>query len=152
MSDTPTYEQFPKGVLYGAAIMLLVAFLAALVGRNYDLGTLRTPEGTPVASRDINFADRPDGAVIVYEVPSEHVISVLEPGAENFIRVVMRGFVRERKRRGIGAEQPFSLSRWSDGRVMLVDETTGRTVQLNAFGKTNVGAFERLLDAKVGSL
>ncbi|MFN3231228.1 MAG: photosynthetic complex assembly protein PuhC [Alphaproteobacteria bacterium] len=151
MTETTEVEHFPKRILYGVAVLVLVAFTAAVVGRQYDIGAMRTPEGVPVASRDINFVDKPDGSVEVYQIPDDTLIEVLEPGSDNFIRVVMRGFVRERKRNGIGRETPFSLSRWEDGRLMLLDPATGRQVMLNAFGKTNIAAFARLLEDDGGA-
>ncbi len=39
----------------------------------------------------------------------------------------------------MGAETPFRLTRWSDGRLSLDDPATDRHVDLEAFGPTNVG-------------
>ena len=55
---------------------------------------------------------------------------------------------RDRKIHGVGAEQPFMLTRWADRRVTLDDPETGRRLDLAAFGRVNGEAFERLLEKK----
>ena len=65
----------------------------------------------------------------------------VEPGTNGFIRATMRGLARERMRAGIGAEAPFKLTRWSNGTLSLLDETSGRRIDLDAFGPANAGAF-----------
>ena len=62
--------------------------------------------------------------------------------------MALRGMARDRFREGIGGDQPFVLARASDGRLILDDPTTGRNINLGAFGKVNAQAFARLLDAK----
>jgi hypothetical protein len=39
------------------------------------------------------------------------------------------------------------LSAWTDGALSLEDRATGRTLDLRAFGQTQVEAFARLLPA-----
>jgi putative photosynthetic complex assembly protein len=55
--------------------------------------------------------------------------------------------VRERKRENIGSEPPFRLSRLVDGRVTLEDPAIRRRIDLDAFGRSNVGAFSAILEA-----
>ena len=65
-----------------------------------------------------------------------------------FIRGVMRGLARERRMHGHGAQAPFRLTRYVDDQLSLVDMATGRIIELNGFGHTNVAAFNRLLEAR----
>jgi len=44
---------------------------------------------------------------------------------------------------------PFHLALHVDGRLTLEDPVTARTIELEAFGPTNSGAFARLLPAVV---
>ena len=62
-----------------------------------------------------------------------------------FIRGVMRGLARDRRMRGIGEAPPFRLTLWRDGELSLLDEATGRAIELSAFGSTNRAAFAALL-------
>jgi putative photosynthetic complex assembly protein len=45
-------------------------------------------------------------------------------------------------------DTPFRLTDWTDGRLTLEDRSTGRSVELRAFGATNAAAFARLLTAR----
>jgi putative photosynthetic complex assembly protein len=68
-------------------------------------------------------------------------------GTNGFVRGVLRGLARERRLNDVGAQPPFQLTRWSDGRLSLDDPATGRRIDLVAFGPTNAGAFAQLLTA-----
>ena len=105
------------------------------------------PEGRAIASIDLFFEDRDDGAVVVRDARNGTVVRELEPGTNGFIRATLRGLVRERRLGDLGPAQPFRVTRWSDGRLTLVDMATGRVVDLPAFGQTQVEAFQSLLDA-----
>ena len=91
------------------------------------------------------FIDRIDGGIDVIDAKGDRRIDRLAPGEDNFMRATLRGLVRERKSRGIGAETPFRLTAREDGRLTLDDPATGRLIDLAAFGPTNAGAFARLL-------
>jgi putative photosynthetic complex assembly protein len=140
-------EHFPRGAIIGAGALLLVAVSAATVARVADIGTTRMPEGVAYETRQLRFSDEPDGFIGVTDARLDRVVATVEPGTNGFVRGVLRGLARERKRQGIGIEPPFELIRWADGRLSLEDPTTGRRVNLEAFGPTNADAFARLLTA-----
>jgi putative photosynthetic complex assembly protein len=98
-----------------------------------------------VASRDLRFLDRDDGGVAVYSAPDGRLVHVLPHGTNGFARGVLRGLARDRRRSDIGSEQAFRLVRFADGRLSLDDPATGRRIDLDAFGPTNVAVFARLL-------
>ncbi len=136
---------FPRGALLGAAALIGFALTAATVGRITGLGSTHMPAGFAVESSDLHFADRGDGAVVISEARSGRVVDVISPGTNGFLRSVMRGLARDRKRQDLGAEPAFRLTRWSDGRLSLEDEATGRRIDLGAFGPTNAGVFAHVL-------
>ncbi|RAI45231.1 photosynthetic complex assembly protein PuhC [Rhodoplanes roseus] len=146
---------FPRGPLLGATALL--AFVLLAVGVSRGVGTV--PTGTPpdaavstaVALRDLRFVDQPDGTVAVVDAADRSVVEVIASGQENFVRGTLRGFARERRRQDIGAEPPFRLTRWADGRLSLDDPQTGRHVELSAFGPTNAESFGRLLQRRDGT-
>jgi len=84
----------------------------------------------------------------VHDAADGAVIYVVDPGAGGFIRATMRGMARERKRSNISEQPPFLLTRWSDGTISLVDKTTERSIDLDAFGATNAGAFAQLFTSR----
>ncbi|NVO16858.1 MAG: hypothetical protein HXX10_22770 [Rhodoplanes sp.] len=154
MSDLPR-RPFPRGPLLGVAA--LVAFVLLAIGVSRGIGTVPTgappdpASATAVASRGLRFVDQADGTVAVLDAADARVIEVIASGQENFVRGVLRGFARERRRQDIGAEPPFLLTGWTDGRLSLDDASTGRHVELSAFGQTNAESFGRLLKRQDGT-
>lgn len=151
MSDPFEGKTMPRAVLFGAGAMIVVVIGLVLVAQFTGVGRVETPEAEPVHAMDVRFEDRADGAVEVYDAENDRRVEVLAPGSNGFVRGVLRGLARDRMLEEIGKERPFRLTRWSDGRLSLEDPTTGRTVDLNAFGKTNTAAFAELLAAGRGT-
>ncbi len=69
----------------------------------------------------------------------------MAPGTNGFLRGVLRGMVRERRSSDIGAQVPFVLTRWADGRLSITDPAIGRQINLEVFGPTNSSVFAQLL-------
>ena len=74
------------------------------------------------------------------------LVDTLAPGSNGFIRVVLRGLARERKLGDIGPQPPFRLTRFVNGQITLTDTSTGKQIDLDAFGSTNAEAFARLMN------
>lgn len=134
----------PKGMVIGSALVIAGTLVLATLGHRAPTNPADAG-ARPVASRDLRFADRADGAIVVTDARSGRVVETLAPGTENFVRGGMRGLARERNRAGIAEEVPFRLSTWPDGRITLQDMGTGNTMELHAFGRTNAEAFLKLL-------
>lgn len=151
VSDTPGMHDhhhdrpFPRGALIGAAALIGFSLLAVTLARFAGLGPVTEPMAPVVQSRELRFADRADGAVIVYDRQGDEVVDLVPPGSGGFVRGVLRALARERRLQGDGASTPFRLSRLADGRLTLEDLATGRVIDLKAFGHTNEGAFAQLL-------
>ncbi len=151
MSDILPYRPFPRGPLIGAGVLLTAVILTAALGRH--IGSSTPPAAASVAARDLRFEDRADGAVAVLDARDGRQVDVAAAGTNGFLRATMRGLARERALRGVEdrIDAPFRLTAWSDGRVTLDDPSTGRHVELEAFGRTNEEAFARLLTAPGGA-
>lgn len=153
MSESNTLSKtFPQAPLIAAAVLLVVTMLAAYASQFTDVDTSEFAQITPETSRDLYFADQADGSVAITVVSNEpdglapsQVMHAVEPGTGGFIRGVLRGLGRDRKLRGIGPDEPYRLTRWSDGRLSLTDPSTGIRIDMEAFGPTNIEAFARLL-------
>jgi putative photosynthetic complex assembly protein len=145
MSAKPVSTSFPRGALLGAGALMTLAIMAAGAARLTGFGASHVPYGVPVESRNLRFADRSDGAVVISEADTGRVVNVASPGTNGFLRSTMRGLARDRKRQDLGAEAPFRLTRWADGRLSLQDEATGRSIDLGAFGPTNAAVFAHLM-------
>ena len=145
MSHHHHHTQLPKGALIGAGLLIAFAIAAAATGRLTGVGVSAMPPGTPVVERQLRFVDHAAGGVRVHDAADGALVTRIEPGADGFVRGVLRGFARARKLRSIGQGPAFVLTRWADGRLSLSDPATGHFVALEAFGPTNADAFARLL-------
>ncbi|WP_119169132.1 photosynthetic complex assembly protein PuhC [Algihabitans albus] len=140
-------KPFPKGMLWAAAALISFSIAIALIGRMTDFGTVRNPEASPRAAYDLIFADRVDGSVSIASAETGQPVIALDPGTNGFARGVMRGLARDRKLERIGRDVPFRLTSWSDGRLTLEDLATGREVEVNAFGPTQIETFVKIMEA-----
>ncbi len=139
-------EPFPRGALIGAAALISCALAATALARLTAYEQDR-PSAPAELSRSLVFADREDGAVIVFDSEDlSEPIAVLASGEGGFVRGLMRGMARERRSMDVGAEPPFILARHYDGRLTLTDRATGRLIELDAFGETNTESFAVLLN------
>ena len=140
---------FPRAPLIGAAMLVGLALIGAIAGRITGIGSMQ-PVSTPISERSLRFADRADGAVVVYDAGVAPSLAGDKPiavatGQNGFLRGTLRGFARTRRADGIGADAPFLLTAWADGRLTLSDPSTGRRADLEAFGPTNEAVFAKFL-------
>lgn len=138
-------EQVPRWAIVCAGVIITLVFIASLVARRADLGTVRMAEARVVAAVEMRFVDQENGAIWVYTDGEK--VGEVAPETDGFVRGVLRSMARHRKLEDMGAEQPLRLTRWADGRLSLTDPSTGRVVELDAFGPTNSASFRRLMDA-----
>jgi len=130
---------FPRIPVFGLGAVLLLAVALAAIGVSPAPDT-----ATAIRSQELIFEDRADGAVTVRVPGHTDPFAVLEPGTNGFARSALRGLARERWREDQGPEVPFRLTAWDDGRLTLDDPTTGRRLDLKAFGPTQAETFARL--------
>jgi putative photosynthetic complex assembly protein len=147
MSERADDRNLPRGALRGAGILVALSLVLVGTARLTGYQPAKPPPSAVIESRDLRFEDRTDGAVLVYAVKDDRLVDILQPGTNGFVRGVLRGLVRTRRADHIGAEPPFRLTRWADGRLSLDDPATGRHVDLEVFGPTNAGAFAEILVA-----
>jgi putative photosynthetic complex assembly protein len=146
-SGTP----IPRAVLIGAAVMIAMTIALAGTSRLTGAGSMRMVGTSAVDSREVRFADQYDGSIAVTDATTGKLIVEVAQGTNGFLRSTLRGLVRERKRQGIGEMPPFRLVRWVDGRLTLEDPSTGRMIDLAAFGAINAEAFASILEARRAS-
>lgn len=145
MSDPFQGKPFPRGPLIAAALLIGAVIVAVAAVRVTGIGASRVIDAPTTRERALQFEDRDDGSIVVIDAASNSAIETLEPGTNGFLRSTLRGLVRERKRQGLGPEQPFRLVAHTDGRLTLIDPATSRRVDLEAFGPTNIATFAHLL-------
>jgi len=126
----------------GGVLLATVVGVAAVRLSGTDI---RTPDAPVLQMRELRFEDRADGSVDVIDAATQSVIHNVT-GENGFFRGSLRGLARERKRNGLGSELPFQLIGHADGRLTLLDPTTGTRVDLGSFGPTNAAVFVRFLN------
>ena len=146
-------EPFPRLALFVAAGLIVLSLAAATSGRYAALHAPVSTQAamTPLAARDLHFSDAADGSVRVQDAEGAQTVAILAPGTNGFIRGVLRGLARDRRVRGLGAEQAFRLAQWPDGRLSLQDLATGKRIELGSFGATNRAAFAQILTSDMGT-
>jgi putative photosynthetic complex assembly protein len=148
MSETIHEPVVPRGGIFAAAALILFALAAVTTVRLTGVGGAHMTLPAAVESRDLRFEDGEKGAVLVFDANDRQLVDTLAPGSNGFIRVVMRGLARERRLGDIGAEPPFRITRYTGGQLTLTDTSTGKQIDLGAFGSTNTEAFARLMNLR----
>ena len=142
---------FPRGILAIAGTVIALSIAFAAVGRMTGAAN-SAPTAAPIATRELLFRDQANGGVAVFDaINTAAPIEVIAPGTNGFLRATMRGLARQRLRQDANLDVPFRLTGWADGRLTLEDPTTGRRVEMEAFGISNEEIFAHLLTARAGT-
>jgi putative photosynthetic complex assembly protein len=139
--------RWTPGPVLAAGLLVLATVAAVAALRLSGTPAMADAPSAVLVMRELRFVDRPDGGVEVIDVQHPERSQLLRAGAGNdgFLRATLRTLARERKRQGFDSTPPFHLSALADGRILLEDPSTGRRVDLEAFGSTNAQRFARLL-------
>ena len=144
----------PRGALIGTAAILLFTMGVAgatslgLVPHSADPTASRAAQNVaPAQTRELRFADRKDGAVVVTDAASGETVKVIEYGQGGFFRATMRRMAKARVAAAIGAEPPFKLTLWENGALSLNDPQTGRETEIHGFGADHSKVFADMLEA-----
>jgi putative photosynthetic complex assembly protein len=148
MSEAIHEPVVPRGGIFAAAALILFALAAVTTVRLTGVGGAHMTLPAAVESRDLQFEDGEKGSVLVFDAHDSQLVDTLAPGSNGFIRVVMRGLARERRLGDIGAQPPFRLTRYAGGQITLTDTSTGKQIDLGAFGSSNTEAFARLMNLR----
>lgn len=135
--------------LVGAIVIMTVATVAAMRLSGFTPDTKVDSE--VIHDIALRFVDVGGGAVHVFEQSTDRHIATLEPAQDSFIRGVMRGMARERRSRDIDMLPPFRLVSYADGSMIIEDPAVGTYINLVAFGPTNIGSFNTLLNKAVAA-
>jgi putative photosynthetic complex assembly protein len=146
MHASDTNNMIPRGFLLAAGALIAASMLMALVARVTDIGAVRVVAPNSIESIDLRLEDRGHGKTAVIDARSDRVLKIVPPGQDGFIRVAISGLEFDRRARGAPSGD-FRLGRAADGSYWLHDLATGRFLQLEAFGNTNVKSFAQFLPA-----
>lgn len=136
-------EMIPKHLL----LAMLALVLASLAVVGFSVLTGRDHVGVPksaaiVAERSIILKGGGAQAVTVLSTDGTQLMALPHGG---FITVIQNGMERARLTAGVGKLLPLRIVKYANGRLSVVDDYTGWSAELGAFGSDNRAAFERLM-------
>ena len=143
--NTPHWSQQKQGLSRPMAwigVVLLAVLVAVGLARWSGLDP-RTPDAPVQWQRSLHFADSPGGDVTVQDADTRETVARFS-GEQGFLRSTLRALARERHRENIGPQAPFVLVGRTDGRLTLLDPSTGQRIDLEAFGPSNAAVFASL--------
>ncbi len=140
-SDDP--DMIPKPLLW--AILALVVTSVVVV--TFAVLTNRPHVGVPksatiVAERDIILKGGGAQAVTVLDTKGNVLMDLPHGG---FITVIQNAMERARFTDGVDKMLPVRIVEYANGRLTALDDYTGWSAELGAFGSDNRAAFERLM-------
>jgi putative photosynthetic complex assembly protein len=103
------------------------------------------PKATVIETRDLRFLPAGGTALFVVDHKTGEQLKHATEETASFMTTLLKGLVFERRRRELDQGAPYRLTRWSDGRLSLVDLNTEQHIELVAFGRTNAATFASLL-------
>ena len=148
-SPRPLSRLLPRLVPGIIVIALGGVMLCAILAR---LENFARPPGAPpvIAKAELTFTDLADGGVSVRSATGK-AVATIPSRDDGFLRMTLRLLAAARLRQHIGQEQPFMLTEFAGGRMLLADPATGLSIELEAFGPSNVGEFTHFFSAESGS-
>ncbi|MDZ7904465.1 MAG: photosynthetic complex assembly protein PuhC [Cypionkella sp.] len=136
-------DMIPKPLLI--AMLALVLASVAVVG--FAALTGRAPVGVPKAAAIVSERS------IILQGGGAQAVTVLDAGGTllmdlphgGFITVIQNGLERARLTAGIDKSLPVRVVEYANGRLTVLDDYTGWSAELGAFGSDNRAAFERVM-------
>jgi putative photosynthetic complex assembly protein len=136
-------DMIPKPLL----LAMLALVLASLAVVGFAVLTGREPVGVPkpaaiVAERSIILQGGGAQAVTVLDADGSLLMDLPHGG---FITVIQNGLERARLSAGVDKKLPVRVVEYANGRLTVLDDHTGWSAELGAFGSDNRAAFEQLM-------
>ncbi len=136
-------DMIPKPLL----LAMLALVLATLVVVSFSALTGREHVGVPkaadiVAERSIILQGGGAQAVTVLALDGTVLMDLPHGG---FITVIQNAMERARLTAGVDKLLPLRIVEYANGRLTAVDDHTGWSAELGAFGSDNRAAFEQLM-------
>jgi len=135
----------PRAALIGGGALIVFVIGLAASARLFGFGVVRETSTAVQSERTLFFADATDGGILVTDAATHQEAAHIEPGTGGFLRGSLRALTRARSLAHIGREVPFRLVRYTDGRLVLEDPSTGQHITVTSFGPTQVASFDQLL-------
>ncbi len=103
------------------------------------------PSDPALQSRELAIEDSSEGAVVVRDAKTHATISIYKRGEGSFFRATLRTLVHDRQHKSLSQDGNFRLETHKGNQLFLIDEVSGKTLSMNAFGPSNTAVFAALL-------
>lgn len=130
-----------RGVLVLIVFVLSLVFYASLTDRPL---VAQPPDGAIVSERVVYLQGAVTGAARVLD-EDRAVIMEFASGEGGFVSTIDRVIRRERLRNGVSNDGVLHVRLREGNRLSIFDPSTGREIELEAFGRDNIAKFEALV-------
>ena len=142
-SATQIFETKPfRSIFIGLACVFL------LIG-GFRLAGYQPPPSLPTEPasqmRELKVEDSAEGSVTVLDAKTGEKIVQYNRGEGSFFRATLRTLVHDRLRKGLTLDGNFRLETHLGNQLFLIDEVSGKTLSMNAYGPANMAVFAALM-------
>jgi putative photosynthetic complex assembly protein len=130
------------------AMFTLMAFSIALVAfaRLTDRPLEGVPEAAPIVEELTITVSGDRSGVYTIRDTSGQILAVSSDDKAGFLGVIGRVLARDRMQQGVAEDAPLRIVRRTNGQTAVIDDATGRVIELIGYGEDNIAAFANLLD------
>jgi putative photosynthetic complex assembly protein len=125
---------------------LIALSMVASIGIIGMLPGTKDDHAKPIAHRSLLVATASDETTVIRDGSTNRVIADLPGNVDSFVRGVFHSLNVNRRLHGVPPSTPYQLSELTNGRVLLTDEATATTIDLEGFGAKSASTFTALLD------
>ena len=139
-------RMLPRVLIRAMVGLVLATLVIVTFARVTDRPLVSTPPVSPVAAEAfiVIDADPTSGAAKVH-LADGTLLAEFGPMEGGFISGMYRVIHRERTKHRVALDGPLTLQAYENGRMGLIDPSTGWRADLMGFGVDNAEAFARLL-------
>ncbi|MEO0384835.1 MAG: photosynthetic complex putative assembly protein PuhB [Pseudomonadota bacterium] len=135
----------PRSLVIMAASAVVITVLVVAFAQWTDTSALRTNDGAPAFSQEVQFLPLEGDRIAVQSVADGALITTVEAGTDGLLRGALRGLNMSRSQSDFDLAAPFILQRFEEDGVYLADPLTDRSIRLESFGPIETGATADLL-------
>ena len=140
---TQIFETKPFGSVFIGLAAVFVLIGAFRLAGYQPPPTLPSDPATQM--RELQVLDSTEGSVIVRDAKTGETIVQYQSGQGSFFRATLRTLVHDRLHKGLALEGNFRLETHMGNQLFLIDEVSGKTLSMNAYGPANTAVFATLM-------
>ena len=145
-SETKQLEIIPKRFVQALVILVIFVLISVFTFRLLDLPLFGVaPKAKILQEITLEFVERNRFDVVVIDKYGK-VRAKSSDGFNGFLGVVFNAIKRERIKKDVEGDNFLRIVQYENGRIAVIDDWTGMTIQVNSFGNKNLEVFRLLFD------